>query len=484
MTRARVVVFSGPTLEARAITRALHQNSALCHVFGPARQGDIIRAGRLGAEIILLIDGYFQSVPAVWHKEILWALAKGARVLGAASMGALRAAELHTFGMVGIGSIFESFRDGILDRDDEVAVAHMGAEYGYRSNSEALVNVRATLSAAESAGIVDAEEAALVVSRTAAMFYPDRNWPAILEVSRADVGPRVADALAGFLRSGGRVDQKRADATLLVKYAGTLADAPPAAPPVNFSLQHTVWFDKMHRTAGEFVAIDAPADADGGPADDQPAGARPEVRAALPDVTDELRLARRYRHVLRTALLRRLATDEAERRGVQVSADQVARHANDVCREIGIADQAGFEFWLTQNGITVTQFNSLIELELRSTVVLTETHRAAQAELADVLRMTGIWPTVSGRAARKAELLNQAGLADPGFENTPFTADAELVSWWLDTSAPSPGVAPDIDSAARSAGFGDRASFIQALLREYCAQSLGLEPLHDEKGRL
>ena len=43
-----------------------------------------------------IIDGYFQQVPSVWHKEILWAMAQGVHVFGSASMGALRARRART----------------------------------------------------------------------------------------------------------------------------------------------------------------------------------------------------------------------------------------------------------------------------------------------------------------------------------------------------------------------------------------------------
>ena len=83
-------------------------------------------------QAIGIIDGYFQWAPAVWHKEILWAIQQGVHVFGAASMGALRAAELAPFGMRGVGRIFEAYRDGVLpgsgdepfEDDDEVAVVH------------------------------------------------------------------------------------------------------------------------------------------------------------------------------------------------------------------------------------------------------------------------------------------------------------------------------------------------------------------------
>ena len=58
--------------------------------------------------VIGIIDGYFEIVPTVWHKEILWAMAQGIHVFGAASIGALRAAELDAFGMRGIGRIYEA----------------------------------------------------------------------------------------------------------------------------------------------------------------------------------------------------------------------------------------------------------------------------------------------------------------------------------------------------------------------------------------
>jgi len=51
--------------------------------------------------------GYFEIVPTVWHKEILWAMDRGIHVYGGASIGALRAAELADFGMTGIGQIYE-----------------------------------------------------------------------------------------------------------------------------------------------------------------------------------------------------------------------------------------------------------------------------------------------------------------------------------------------------------------------------------------
>jgi hypothetical protein len=82
-------------------------------------------------QAIGIIDGYFHRVPAVWHKEILWAMSEGIHVFGSASMGALRASELHRYGMIGVGRVFETYRDGRLEDDDEVVVMHSPESFGY-----------------------------------------------------------------------------------------------------------------------------------------------------------------------------------------------------------------------------------------------------------------------------------------------------------------------------------------------------------------
>ncbi len=78
-------VFLGPTLTLAKARRMLD-----VVYLPPVRQGDLYRLTELRRPSrVALIDGYFSQVPAVWHKEILWALHRGVRVYGAASMGAL-----------------------------------------------------------------------------------------------------------------------------------------------------------------------------------------------------------------------------------------------------------------------------------------------------------------------------------------------------------------------------------------------------------
>jgi hypothetical protein len=205
-------IFTGPTLRA---TEGKQQIDAL--FFPPAAQGDVYRAALSKPVAIGIIDGYFERVPSVSHKEILWAMAQGVHVLGAASMGALRAAELSLFGMEGVGHIYEAYARGDLKADDEVAVAHALAEDGYRPLSEALVNLRATLRAAELAGVLPAATREQLEEVAQGLFYPDRCYPLLFQrAAEEGLPPAHLEALQAFLPEG-RVDQKRLDALALLQ---------------------------------------------------------------------------------------------------------------------------------------------------------------------------------------------------------------------------------------------------------------------------
>ncbi len=95
-----IIVFCGPTISPEKAQTQLNAEYR-----PPAKQGDIYLAALTGPKVIVLIDGYFASVPSVWHKEVLYAMSQGVHVYGCSSMGALRAAELEHFGMNGFGGL-------------------------------------------------------------------------------------------------------------------------------------------------------------------------------------------------------------------------------------------------------------------------------------------------------------------------------------------------------------------------------------------
>lgn len=230
----RAVIFAGPTLpkESWPNDRAFDRRP-------PVRQGDFYRAAQERPPAIGLADGYFEVVPTVWHKEILWALANGIAVFGAASIGALRAAELDAFGMRGIGRIYEGFRDNVLIDDDEVAVLHGPSELDYRPLSDAMVDIRATLSEAARVGVIGPDLAEQLSAIAKRLFYKERSYAAVLASGHAAGLP--AAALSAFDRwlPQGRIEQKRRDgAAMLAAIRAYLAAGAPR-PQISWQLAET-----------------------------------------------------------------------------------------------------------------------------------------------------------------------------------------------------------------------------------------------------
>lgn len=236
-----VIVFLGPTLPLSAARQILAADYR-----APVAQGDVLRAVEDRPAAIAIIDGYFGNVPAVWHKEILFAMSKGIPVLGAASMGALRAAELYAFGMEGVGSVFQAYADGRLEDDDEVAVTHGPAELGYPSLSEAMVNIRRTLSDAHAAGILSIPLRRRLEEIAKDLCYRDRNYGRILREAEEGTDPFELSAFREWLPIG-RADQKREDALALLRCVqdrqanGTLSVRPL------YAFEHTAMWEAVAR---------------------------------------------------------------------------------------------------------------------------------------------------------------------------------------------------------------------------------------------
>jgi hypothetical protein len=205
------VIFAGPSLPS-----SFRPSDPVIEWHPPVKQGEIYKAALTRPAIIGVVDGYFEVTPTVWHKEILWAMAQGIHVYGSASIGALRAAELHTFGMTGVGRIFTAYRDGILTDDDEVAVLHGPEELGYPAVTEAMVNIRATVDKAVADGVLDAPLGDRLTEIGKTLFYKERSWDAILRLAeRGGLPLTVLDDLAAWLHQG-RVDQKRIEALEMI----------------------------------------------------------------------------------------------------------------------------------------------------------------------------------------------------------------------------------------------------------------------------
>lgn len=206
----RIIVFLGPSLDRETAETILTAGYR-----PPAKRGDLLRAAEEGATIIGLIDGVFHQESAVAHREILAAVKKGVNVVGSSSMGALRAAEMDTLGMTGIGKIYQMFRSGELVSDDEVALV-FDPESGL-SLSEPLINIRFTLQEAGRQGIISSGDQAVLLAAAQSVFYPQRTYERIVSAAGSALAPPTQARFLAWVKQHA-CDPKRDDAVAALEY--------------------------------------------------------------------------------------------------------------------------------------------------------------------------------------------------------------------------------------------------------------------------
>lgn len=211
-----IVVFLGPSLPRDRAIEILEAEYR-----PPARRGDIYRAAIDGARVICLIDGVFFQDCSVAHKEILAAIEMGSKVIGASSMGALRAAELDVYGMEGVGEIYRAYRSGELVSDDEVALIFDPVTM--EPLSEPLVNIRLNLDLALQRRIIDSASHDILLSLAKSLYFPERTYERMLEAAAGRIPQGLLDSLSRFLQEERR-DLKMEDAAAALRRAGEIAN--------------------------------------------------------------------------------------------------------------------------------------------------------------------------------------------------------------------------------------------------------------------
>ena len=166
---------------------------------------------RENPDIIAIIDGVFHQNSAVGHKEILHVIDKGIKVYGASSMGALRASELDSLGMIGVGYVYGQYASGEVDSDDDVAV--MLDSETLEALSEPLINMRYVFDNAVDENIITDSEKEELLSIAKRTFYPKRNYAQTLAESSLDSNKK--DKLIDFIRTS--PDIKKEDAKELLR---------------------------------------------------------------------------------------------------------------------------------------------------------------------------------------------------------------------------------------------------------------------------
>lgn len=207
MWRLNVVVFIGPSLDLAA-AKLILPNA----VFLPPVKRGAAAAAAENADIMVIIDGVFFQNEAVGHRELLGVMKSGVKVYGSSSMGALRASELDTLGMIGVGKIYHQYKSGEIIADDEVGLVY-DTETGI-ALSEPMVNIRASFSKALLDGIITKEEEASLLKACKAIYYPDRTYRRVIK--NADILAETKERLLSWIKDNA-VDQKRLDAIECLK---------------------------------------------------------------------------------------------------------------------------------------------------------------------------------------------------------------------------------------------------------------------------
>jgi YcaO-like protein with predicted kinase domain len=177
----RAVLFAGPSLPVGARFPDLE-------VRPPAVCGDLAALIDDPPPAVGLADGCFELAPTVWHKELLDLIAHGVAVLGGASLGAIRAAELATHGMRGVGTVFVAYAAGAVVRDDAVMLDHAPAELDHRPLTLALVDAEHALRQVA----MPSEERRVLQRIARTTHYRDRTWSRCLALYAKRTGRRAA----------------------------------------------------------------------------------------------------------------------------------------------------------------------------------------------------------------------------------------------------------------------------------------------------
>jgi hypothetical protein len=329
-----VVVFLGPSLplpEARAVLDAAY--------LPPVQRGDVLGLLAARPAAVVIIDGRFESVPSVWHKEILAAMERGVHVFGGASMGALRAAELADFGMVGIGQVYEWYRSGAIEGDDEVAVLHGPSESGYASLSVALVDVRDATAAAAAAGAVAPDVAASILDAARTLYYADRSWPAVLAAAAVVADGAALQRMADFLAGSGP-GLKARDARAVLDHVAAFTRNGVEPKSVDYHVERSVFLERLEQEVAQAAAARV---------------------AELPDeAAAVLRTGESLDVLQKKVLFRLMARWTGERIGLTVSDEEMQRAVDDFRRSFGLERRADVDAWARAESVTNEMFLRVI----------------------------------------------------------------------------------------------------------------------------
>ena len=381
----QIVVFAGPSLSADEINELFPD----VLVLPPICQGDLLSAWEMHRpEVCVIVDGEFGQSLSVWHKEILFVLHQGVHVVGASSMGALRAAEMERFGMVGVGEIFAHYSGGFLTADEDVALLHGDEQMGWQPFTWPMVNCWATLRHLEESGQLDQATSSLLEAALRSLHFSRRITPA-LAAELEQRGRSDARELAALFADN-YVDQKRLDAIAGINYGCSLVGTP--VPDYEEPLH---LFGRVGESMWESDTL-------------VPSATTPLRRYEL--VNDFALHERDFEAFSQRALDRLLVLEYAFEAGVEASADDIA---NERARFLGNRDltEETLETWLIEIDLDEAGFTRLIREEavrrrMQRWGLDVKLYGRNRQVIIDQLRLEGRYSDVVRQSSRRRAMTN------------------------------------------------------------------------------
>jgi len=439
-----IYIFVGPTL---SLEKAKKELDAI--YLPPVSQGDVYRVTEKQPKAIGIIDGYFERVPSVWHKEILWAMNQGIHVFGSASMGALRAAELFTFGMEGVGQIFEDFKNNILEDDDEVAILHGPKETQYNPLSEAMVNIRHTFLAAKDAHIISKSTYLSLIELGKSIYYPDRTYSRILDQAKCEGLPKYEiTSLHDWLKKG-QINQKEIDAISMLKIMKDKLNNNYTRKTVKYTFEYTDMWNASCDTAGT-LSVSSEMKGD---------------MIFLEQFLDEIRLeGNNFSQIMNELTLRLLKIEDFKRYGLTISSDALKDSTEKFRQERNLLEPTDLLKYQLDNNMDDEDFIQLMEEEGK--LRLMDSFKPELLKhLPNYLRVIGKYEKILKKIIDKQHMLESNFMTRDDLLNIGITDD-DLIKWYFEKYLKIPFV-ENIEKYIKNIGFENKYEFLRALKREY-----------------
>jgi hypothetical protein len=306
-------------------------------------------------------------------------------------MGAIRAVETEPFGTIGVGRVFEWYRDGLITADDEIALLHGSEEFDFRPLSVPLVNIRASLYQAVARGWIDTNVSDRVLEVAQALHYPQRQIIAILrQCERFSFGTEVLREIQRALTTD-YVDIKRDDARELLEVVRKRVDDPTDfSPRSSFEFVRSGGFEGLCNIERRIrhTGVDLPLQS-----------IAEHVALHSPEF-DELRAS---------SLHRAVCLFFANLVEVRVTEHEVEMERNRFLRDRSLDTSEALDAWLLENALSQNDFRDLIREEalcsrLRSWILGISQFDRGTRYLLDELRKRGTFSDWAKRAAEETAI--------------------------------------------------------------------------------